>query len=209
MRSKQAAIIISHSAFWSRHSAFVVCSKFKGNLCDLLAFTGLKPLRFPSLPSSLFPFQSLRYSPSPSPFFLAPFIFSLIQRRLKTNFFQKSHKVFWRNDLRLHHQLIALSFSVYLFVIRPKTACEFCLISDSALLKNLIKMATEPFLFNFPLLTLMLFMLFHFFIPAICTGFSLFQTGRCTDIDRGDLNDNQRMMLAKVNSFLCYLGLFN
>lgn len=70
-------------------------------------------------------------------------------------------------------------------------------------------MATEPFLFNFPLLTLMLFMLFHYFIPAICTGFSLFQTGRCTDIDRGDLNDNQRMMLAKVNSFLCYLGLFN
>lgn len=38
-RWKQAAIIISHSTFWGRHSVFAVCSKFKGNLCDLLAFT--------------------------------------------------------------------------------------------------------------------------------------------------------------------------
>lgn len=39
MRFKQAAIIISHSAFCGRHWTFAVCSKFKGNLCDLLAFT--------------------------------------------------------------------------------------------------------------------------------------------------------------------------
>lgn len=64
MRWKQAAIIISHSALWSSHSVSVVCSIFKRNLGDLLAFTSaLKPLRAPSLcrplytrpPSSLLP----------------------------------------------------------------------------------------------------------------------------------------------------------
>lgn len=50
MRWKQAAIIISHSALWSSHSVSVVCSIFKRNLSDLLAFTSaLKPLRAPSL----------------------------------------------------------------------------------------------------------------------------------------------------------------